>query len=233
MSANPSGSNPFATNYSGGGVGLRTADPAASIGTSQMMQPGQYTSYQTPPWISSGLSQSIMPIQNYPVQNYGRWNWNNGAYNGQGMSASGWPNPQSITSPYGMPQGGGFFGGGQQMYGAPGGVPQFPGGTGGQMAGAGGFTASGTDQRFKSQAGLDRYTQNQAMQTALRDPAQVQSAAASFAQMDPAMQAQYLQNNPQMQAALVKQGLLSNSTINNLLGGSIYQSQSGQPLKAY
>ena len=97
MSVNPYGSNPFATNNSGGGVGLRTADPAASIGTSQKMQPGQYTPFQSPHWINAGLTNSSMPIQNYPVQNYGRWNWNNGAYNGQGMSASGWPSPQSIT----------------------------------------------------------------------------------------------------------------------------------------
>jgi hypothetical protein len=192
-----------------------------------MAQPGQYTPYQQPNWLTSGLQAANQPLVNYPTQNFGRWNWNNGAYNGQGMSASGWPSPQSITQPYGMP--------GQQQWpssqGFPPGIMPQQGGVGG--AGAGGFTAPGTDQRFKSQAGLDRYTQNQAMQTALRDPAQVQSAAASFAQMAPAMQAQYLQNNPQMQAMMVKQGLLSNSTINNLLGGSIYQSQAGQPLAKY
>lgn len=101
MSANPQGSNPFATNNSGGGVGLITANPNFS-NTTQSTQPGSYTPYQTPEWIQGGMTNSMQPIQNYPVTNYGRWNSQGGATNGWGMSMpSPWPNPSSITQPGG------------------------------------------------------------------------------------------------------------------------------------
>src|SRR5437870_13150789 len=100
--------NAFATNNSGGGMGLRTSMPQVGpsgytqgIGPSNsyMAQPGQYGQYQTPDWINAGLYAANQPLTNYPITNYGRWNWNGGATNGYGMGASGWPSPQSITNP--------------------------------------------------------------------------------------------------------------------------------------
>ncbi len=126
MAANPQGSNPFATNNSGGGVGIQTAVP--SSGTSQMLPGNQYTPYQQPNWITGGLQNSSMPIQNYPVQNYGRWNSYGGQTNGYGMNQSNWPTASSITQPGGSQPWGQQWGGQQQPPGMGGGMPPPSGG---------------------------------------------------------------------------------------------------------
>ena len=232
----PGGGNPVATNNSGGGVPVQTSYPQG--GSYQMSPPGSYSAYNQPNWISSGLAAANAPLTNYPVGNYGRWNWQNGATNGAGMSASGWPSPSSITQPYGSPQ---------QPYGMQQAAPNFqasnasaqaqpapfgPGGFG-PAPPTGGAPAPGSVGPGGNYRGLgSTMTPEQQAQymPGATSPANTQSAAASFSQMTPAQQAQYLQQNPRMQAAMVNQGLLSNSAINNLLGGSVYQSASGQRL---
>ena len=92
MSANSAGSNPFATNNSGGGVGTLTAQPDMS--SYQTLQPGQNTPYTPPSWLTGDMANSMQPIQNYPVTNYGRWNWSNNpaTTNGYGIATNnGWP----------------------------------------------------------------------------------------------------------------------------------------------
>lgn len=123
MSQNSQGANAFATNSSGGGVGILTADPAASTNQWTMATPSNYQNWQSPDWLQSGLSASTAPITNYPITNYGRWNFQNGATNGYGMGASPWPAPSTL------------FGGSGS---AGNGMPPPPAAGGGSKAGAGG-----------------------------------------------------------------------------------------------
>ena len=128
-----------------------------------------------------------------------------------------------------------FYGG----FGA-GGIPQPPAGAGGAALGAG-MSPPGSGIHDVLGPGGNRggmggtLTPEQQAQymPGGTSPANTQTAAASFGQMTPAQQAQYLQQNPRMQASMVNQGLLSNTDINRLLGGSVYQSTSGQQLRPY
>lgn len=129
--SNPGG-NAFATNNSGGGVGITTAQPSLTGGWQnplagagyRTVTPGQPFSYNTPDWLQAGLYYANQPISNLPITNYGRWNWNGGNTNGYGMVSSPWPSPQSLFGALGVPGNGpgGAFSGGT---GAP-----TPGGTG-------------------------------------------------------------------------------------------------------
>lgn len=208
----PGGGNPFATNNSGGGVPLQTALPNPNpANLSTMAPPGQYTPYVQPNWITSGLQAANQPLTNYPVTNYGRWNWGaNGLQNtnGYGMNSSPWQPLQFPSA---------------QGYGAET-TAQPQGGTPTMQNQAMPPTGMGTP--YSGQPGT---VMPQAAPGA--NQAAVQQAGQAFAGMSPSQQASYLAANPRMAAAMRNAGVLDAATVNNLFGGSQYQTLSGQPLQ--
>ena len=115
-STNPAGSLGQQTSglYTGYG---NTVDPN-NVGTSTMMQQGQYTPYQTPSWISQGLSNFSQPMQDFNVQDYGVWNQNPGSTstNGYGPGPSQWNSGSNIYPNYANAP----YQGGQNPYGSGG-----------------------------------------------------------------------------------------------------------------
>lgn len=105
------GGNAFATNNSGGGVGIQTAGPDVGTGWENpgagapysTVMPGSNgaSQYTAPDWLQGGLYYANQPIQNYPITNYGRWNMTptGGNTNGYGMGASPWPAPNTLFPP--------------------------------------------------------------------------------------------------------------------------------------
>lgn len=203
------GGNAFATNNSGGGVGLYTAQPSTTANWANPNAgpgfvnalPGQQTPYSTPDWITAGLSYANQPIQNYPITNYGRWNMTpqGGNTNGYGMGASPWPSPSSLFG--NVPQNGqlpalsgqpigdptGTFGGGSQ--------PPTPTSSGGNFYGS----VPGNQPLPPSAAGTMQMLQNKGSTGALgtrlggleamQNPGQF---ASQFGQMSPLQQSALL-----------------------------------------
>ena len=202
--------------------------------TYQMLQPGQYTPYQQPNWLSQAMWASNQPLQNANVNQYGRWGMppGAGATNGYGMGASGWPSPQSLFGnvpqpPTGqvMPQGGPQTqpqgaGSGPGIQGAHPGVTSYAGGGGSVFA---------NGQRYTPLAYKDALA-NQAAKAAAGNPQQVQQVGQQFGGWNPSQQAAFLQSNPRMAGAIQNAGFLTPDQINNLRGQSPYQSMSGQAL---
>lgn len=103
----------FATNQGGGTLpqGSYYGDnPSASVGSSVMMQPGQYTPFTTPSWLTQGLQTSSAPLQSTPMTDFGVWNsgpgmQTNNQYGPQASSTQGqntpWGAPGSMTPNYG------------------------------------------------------------------------------------------------------------------------------------